>query len=275
MNDSTSLYLDLMKKCLTYSLWGETTQSVELAEVLPFKNKFLFNKLTAFINKNNLEIVRKYDYDPDKRASGLDWPPLADTMIGLRRLDNLQKCVESVIKNNISGDLIETGVWRGGASIFMRAVLMAYGITNRSVWVADSFEGLPMPNLQQYPQDQGDIHHTIKILAVSLEQVKANFARYNLLDDQVKFLKGWFKDALPKAPVEKLAVIRLDGDMYESTIDGLNNLYPKLSVGGYIIIDDYVLKNCRNAVHDYRKAHGITDEILDIDGIGAYWQRTQ
>jgi O-methyltransferase len=90
--------------------------------------------------------------------------------------------------------------------------------------------------------------HKARELAVSLEQVKANFDRYGLLDDQVRFLKGWFRDTLPVAPIERLAVLRLDGDMYESPMDTLVNLYPKLSEGGYVIVDDYgAIPACRQA----------------------------
>src|SRR5207244_9250758 len=106
-------------------------------------------------------------------------------------------------------------------------------------------------------------------------QVKANFDRYGLLDHQVRFLKGWFRDTLPGAPIEKLAVLRLDGDMYESTMDALTNLYPKLAVGGYLIVDDDgYAPACRQAVQDYRQAHGIKEKILEIDWTGVYWHRT-
>jgi hypothetical protein len=205
---------------------------------------------------------------------GRIWPLVAHTMIGLKRLDNLEFCIEQVITNGVVGDLIETGVWRGGATIFMRAVLKAYGVTDRYVWVADSFEGLPPPEAGKYPHDAGDTLHEARELAISLEQVKANFERYGLLDDQVRFLKGWFRDTLPVAPIERLAVLRLDGDMYESTMDTLVNLYPKLSEGGYVIVDDYgAIPACRQAVHDYRSANAITEEIHDIDWTGIFWQK--
>jgi hypothetical protein len=83
--------------------------------------------------------------DPAERAEGKDWPTEAETMVGRARLDNLQECVTAVIQDNVPGDLVETGVWRGGASILMRAVLKAYDDRMRSVWLADSFEGLPGP----------------------------------------------------------------------------------------------------------------------------------
>ena len=177
------------------------------------------------------------DFDPRKRQLGLDWPTVAHTMIGHARLRNLRELAEQVLTQGIPGDFIETGVWRGGACILLRGVLKAHGATNRRVFVADSFEGLPPPNPSAYPADAGDPHHTFRELAVSLEQVRDNFDRYGLLDDQVVFLKGWFKDTLPTAPIERLAILRLDGDMYESTADGLVNLYGKMSLGGFVVVE--------------------------------------
>ncbi len=197
-------------------------------------------------------------------------------MVGLKRLDNIQWCIEKVLSNNVPGDIIECGVWRGGASIFMRAVLKAYNIKDRIVYVADSFQGCPVPNVQKYPQDKGLNLCDSKVLPISLEKVKANFNIYGLFDQQVHFLEGWFKDTLPYASIQKLAVTRLDGDLYESTMDALNNLYPKLSTGGYIIVDDYfVIPACKAAVMDYRKSHNINDEIINIDESGIFWQKVK
>ncbi len=211
--------------------------------------------------------------DPSKRVEGLDWPVHAETMIGLRRLDQLQAAVETVLRENVPGDLIETGVWRGGACIFMRGVLAAYLDTQRTVWAADSFQGLPPPNADAYPADQGDVHWRQNELVVSLEEVKANFERYGLLDDRVRFLVGWFRDTLPAAPIDRLAVLRLDGDMYESTIVALEALYPKVSPGGFVIIDDYALAPCQRAVQDFRRARAIETPVEWIDWTGAYWRR--
>lgn len=155
----------------------------------------------------------------------------------------------------------------------MRGILRAYNIHDRKVWVADSFAGLPAADLERYPVDQGWDKLNLP-LAVSMEEVKANFARYQLLDDQVCFLPGWFRDTLPSAPIEQLAVLRLDGDLYESTLDALTHLYPKLAVGGFAIIDDYNLGTCRQAVDDYRAAYNITDPIQGIDGWGVFWRRS-
>jgi O-methyltransferase len=269
MNDAGILYLDLMKRCVTNSIYGES-------EFTPLSNQGWVRKLVLkWCAAHGLDIVRKR-YDAQIREEGLDWPPTAHTMIGLKRLDNLRYCIEDVLARGVQGDLIETGVWRGGAVIFMRAILKAHAAKDRIVWVADSFEGLPPPDPQQFPLDIGDRHHSHKELAVSLEQVKANFARYGLLDDQVGFLKGWFRDTLPNAPIRQLAVLRLDGDMYESTMEALINLYPRLSVGGYVIVDDYGnIPGCRQAVEDYRQRHGVTEEIMPIDWGGVFWRKIE
>ena len=170
---------------------------------------------------------------------------------------------------------METGVWRGGASIYMRGVLAAYGVTDRIVWLADSFSGLPKPNESDYPADKDLDLSGIEYLSVSVDEVRHNFERYYLLDDQVRFLVGWFKDTLPNAPVERLAVLRLDGDLYESTMDALGSLYPKLSTGGFLIVDDYgEIAACAKAVNDYREAHGVTDQIIEIDHDGVYWRKS-
>jgi O-methyltransferase len=270
------LYLDLMKQCLTYFVWGEGIQPLKSYDIRsPFWRR-LFPLMMRRLSRTNILLMREAKFDPVVRTEGLDHPVLAHTMIGLKRLDNIQDCIEDVLRNGVPGDLIETGVWRGGATIFMRAALKAYEVTDRKVWVADSFAGLPHPDPERYPADKGDNHHAMTHLAVSLEQVKANFAKYGLLDDQVCFLKGWFKDTLPTAPIQKLAVMRLDGDMYESTMDALTSLYPKLSIGGYVIIDDYgYIESCRQAVHDFRRANQIEDEIKQVDWSGVYWQRSQ
>lgn len=211
-----------------------------------------------------------------EREFGLDWPKHAETMSGLRRLRNVRTCVVDVIERGVPGDLIEAGVWRGGTTILMRAVLAAYDDPDRSVWVADSFQGLPKPDPEAYPADAGLDYTGHAQLSVGVQHVQANFARYGLLDDRVKLLPGWFKDTLPTAPIEKLAVMRLDGDLYESTMDALDALYPKLSVGGYCIIDDYgALHACRRAVDDYRAKHNITERVEPIDWTGAYWRREQ
>lgn len=235
----------------------------------------LQNCLTGSIYEDPpLQVLGAKAFDPELRKYGWDWPSVAHTMIGETRLANVRMLSEIVLGTGVPGDFIETGVWRGGACIMMRGVLDAWSDTTRNVWLADSFEGLPPPSEDKYPADKGDKFSTYSELSVSLEQVQANFKKYGLLDERVKFLKGWFKDTLASAPIEKLALLRLDGDMYESTMDALTALYDKVSIGGFIIVDDYhVVVGCKQAIHDFLSIRHIEEKLIEIDGVGVYWQK--
>jgi O-methyltransferase len=268
MEDPKELYLDLMKRTLTYLVYGQET-------FVPAKRPANIIKRTIYdaLRRRSVIPMRPIMLDREARRNGRDWPPVAYTMIGTKRLDNLQHCAQDILRNNIAGDFIEAGTWRGGAAIFLRSILKVYGVKDRVVFVADSFEGLPSPDPERVPAD-AVWDHTDPYLSVSLEQVKLNFSRYELLDDQVQFVKGWFKDTLPGLKNHKWSLLRLDGDMYESTMDALQNLYPSLSLGGYVVIDDYGgLACCREAVNDFRDMHQIKDEIREIDWTGVYWQK--
>jgi O-methyltransferase len=139
--------------------------------------------------------------------------------------------------------------------------------------VADSFEGLPPPD-PKYEADKNDTHHTHNYLRVGLDEVKNNFQRYDLLDQDVIFIKGFFEHSLKNTDIEKLSILRLDGDMYSSTIQVLDYLYDKLSVGGYCIIDDYGwIPNCRKAVDDFLEKRNISTKLIPIDSSGVYFQK--
>jgi O-methyltransferase len=264
--DVRSLYLDLIRRNLTrYGMQERMPAQWPLRRRLLLRT---FNTISSIRNGTS-------QFDQRTRDLGLDWPPEAETMIGMQRLTSLQHCVETVLVDDVPGDLVECGVWRGGACILMRAVLAAYGDETRCVWLADSFEGLPRPDAAKYKADKG-IRSDLAagILGVPEAEVRANFQRYGLLDDQVRFLPGWFKDTLHDAPIDRIAVLRLDGDLYESTIQALDALYPRLSAGGFCIIDDYhAMKPCEQAVTDYRAKHGISSEIVEIDGTGVLWRK--
>jgi hypothetical protein len=165
--DPRLLYLDLMKKCLTYYLWGSQPREVD-RDGGDFLSRAIKRILIYGLAKRRVKLVQDVPFNSDLRINGRDLPIYGDTMIGLKRLDNLQMCIERALADQIPGDLIETGVWKGGATIFMRAVLKAYGIDNRNVWVADSFEGLPAPDAEKYPADKGETWHLRPELRVSL-----------------------------------------------------------------------------------------------------------
>ncbi|MBT2368633.1 TylF/MycF family methyltransferase [Streptomyces sp. ISL-10] len=248
-NDKAQLYLDLLEKAVTNLIYGDA----------PVPNEWFPER----------------DFLPEHRENGMDWPSVAHTMVGLKRIQSLRNLLDQAVADEIPGDFIETGVWRGGVCIFARGYFKAHDITDRRVWLADSFEGIPDTGADGHPMDREmALHDSNHVLAVSQDAVRANFERYGLLDDQVRFLPGWFRDTLPNAPVERLAVLRLDGDLYESTMDALENLYPKLSRGGFVVIDDYFIPACRKAVDEFRDRHGITDAVEPIDDYSAFWRRT-
>jgi O-methyltransferase len=262
-------YLELLKEALTFSLWEQPPLPITAMNyVRSPARRAIVSGLERLLRRKGIGLVQYFRTGPWELVEATHW--YSDSMNTMERMDSLQECVEIVLRDRVPGDLIETGVWRGGACILMRGVLAAYQVTDRRVFVADSFEGLPAPD---HPKDKGGGLHTVPFLAVSLETVKWNFERYGLYDSQVVFLKGWFKDTLPVAPISSLAVLRLDGDMYASTTDSLSNLYPKLSPGGFCIIDDYDLAPCRAAVDEYRSKHGITSPITWADWGCIHWRK--
>ena len=145
-------------------------------------------------------------FEPNIRNRGFDWPENAFSMIGAARMRNFRVLTERVISGSVPGDIVETGVWRGGASILARAVLAAYGVQDRRVILADSFEGLPPPDKDRYPADEGSIFHEYSELAVSEDKVRSNFEKFRLFDDQVVLLNGWFKNTMPLVPSNRIAI---------------------------------------------------------------------
>jgi hypothetical protein len=251
-------YLGLLKLALC-DLTGAHTLTVSRSGDGRANNEPLF---TRELGKSELGL----------RVVGGDWPFSGLTMVGLVRLDDLQRCVETIVADDVPGDLLEAGAWRGGASILMRATLNTLGQRDRKVWVADSFQGLPKPD-EDFPEDRWLDLSWLNFLAVPKEVVRRNFERFGV-GGGVQFVEGFFEDTLPTLTGRTWSLLRLDGDTYESTWVALESLYPGLSPGGYVVIDDYwLISESRRAVDEYREAHGITEPIERIDQIGARWRR--
>lgn len=264
------LYIDLLKECLLGRIYGPEQLHVPDREDDPAMRQAIATVNGAGLAATRLWVAPEEIYELGRNES-TQVPERAATMIGRVRLDNVHECVNRALDDGVPGDLIEAGVWRGGVPILMRAMVKARG-EDRLVWAADSFAGLPDVDLDTYPLDQEFIGHGK--LDVRIEEAKEQFERYRLLDDGVRFLEGWFKDTLPAVAGQKFAVVRLDCDMYGSTLEALTMLYPGLSDGGYLIVDDYGAYNaCRQAVTDYRDTHGITEPIETIDWTGVYWRK--
>lgn len=262
--DPRELYLDLLERAVTHTLYfpPDTRQAPQ----------FVRESFERELERMGIEDASDLN-DLERREQGRDWPVYAQTMIGLRRMRNVRECVESVLAERIPGDLIEAGCWRGGTAIMMRGILKAHDVRDRIVFAADSFQGIPKPDPHRFPADAADMGYTADELKIPVAEVRNNFARYGLFDQQVRFLEGWFRDTLPGVRDRRWAVVRLDGDLYESTMDGLTNLYPGLSPGGYVIVDDYGWENCRAAVEDFRREQGIGEPIERIDWVGAFWRK--
>ena len=287
--DLAARYLALLKKSLVNELYIENEARVVLVvDSLLNRRSFELGHLSGIGREVALlSVLRKAKDDGSsvilrtRKPDGTSVPvaemrnftELSHTMVGRKRLDNIQACIETVLADEIPGDFLEAGVWRGGACIFMRGVLAAYGVADRIVWAADSFEGVPP---SAHAQDEGiDLSvGVLPVLAVPLEEVQALFKRYDLLDAQVRFLKGWFKDTLATAPIARLAVLRLDGDLYESTMDALVPLYDKVSTGGFVIVDDYYsCAPCGRAIDEFRATRGISTPLQKIDEQSVFWRK--
>lgn len=260
--DCRDAYLALVEDILLGNRVSAADSAVDLAPIRPVRRSTKL--LSRLLARRGLVIA-------EPRPPVYRW----STIIGPVALRNFRYCVEDALRAGVPGDVIEAGAWRGGASVYARAVLRAWGATDRRVWLADSFTGFPERDVAAYPADRRmPAFNEEPLYAVSLEEVQAGFERLGLLDDQVRFVKGWFKDTLPALSDERWSVIRLDGDYYESTIQALDSLYPNLSSGGWAIIDDYhAFEACRMAVDDYRARHGISEEMIRIDDERVMWRR--
>uniref|UniRef100_A0A7R9WMA8 Macrocin O-methyltransferase n=2 Tax=Craspedostauros australis TaxID=1486917 RepID=A0A7R9WMA8_9STRA len=254
-------YLEMLKSTVSATAYGASEMSV-----IPALGK---------------RRSRVKPYNEKRRQQGNDWTYLGYTMTGTARLNNVRDLLMDVFKNNIPGDYIETGVWRGGSSIFARGVIEVFGQGHRHSYVCDSFQGLPPGDKNIHKGDTG--WDNTPYLEVSKEHVMGFFREVNLLNEEkVHFVKGFFKDSMPglSKQVGKFAVMRLDGDMYESTVDVLYTMYDKLSIGGYLIIDDWwATKNvpfpAKDACEDFFLVHGINPEIIPVDNMSIYWKKTE
>jgi len=284
----TELYLDLVKSALVNELYIELEAQLLMSVLCSAQNlvldlpefwrvrtdRALLDQLLAAKQDGETILL---DTQGDLDRPGVDgrlrnYSEFSYTLVGRKRLDNLQRCIEDVLSNAVPGDFLEAGVWRGGCCIMMRAVLAAHDCLDRNVWVADSFSGLPpshQPPDRAYPMDSS----LLPVLAVSADEVRANFERFGLLDGQVKFLPGWFNESLPRSNTGPLALLRVDCDLYESTTAVLEALYSRVSPGGWVIIDDYgILPPCKQAVDEFRESNHITAPMEPIDEHAVCWK---
>jgi hypothetical protein len=196
-------------------------------------------------------------------------------------IQNTYDLTYNVIKNNIEGDLVECGVADGSQIAVMGHVCRLLG-SNKKIYAFDSYQGIPLagPNdLEQpgigpldknrkAPENLRDLLVSSGITVHSLQKVKHNIGTlWKLNMNSYEFVEGWFQDTVPVAKVEKISVLRLDGDLYESTKVCLDHLHHKVQKGGYVIIDDYALAGARKALYDFWKENNIEYDIVPVDPV--------
>jgi O-methyltransferase len=267
------LYLSLIKKCIT-------RKGFEPGYFLPRKEKrspriAVIRALDRMLRKIGYSLVKFERLSEEEKLKGQGWPAFSETMMGIERLNSLQACVETILSENIEGDFFEAGCWRGGAVIFMLAMLKVYKDGSRIVWAADSFQGYPAPS-DNATDDERFLFKHADYFAVTKDLFINNVKKYDLYSDRLKVLEGYFSESIPKAPIKKLSLIRIDVDGYDSTTDVLNSLYPRLSPGGYVIIEDMETPGCRRAVEEFCKKNSIDLPIFPIpqDKVhGGFWRK--
>jgi len=272
-----SRYLDLLKRALVNLIYPEHELRIELLEAQgPYRPTLEAQQLMRDIRYRSAAeyealVASKLDGSVRHRRPSR----FSHTMVGMARLDNLEYCARRVFADGVPGDFLEAGVCQGGAAIFMRGLQVALGEEDRRVWLADSFEGLPPPTHEVDRAWQLDWSEERQPwLACGLDAVQDNFRTYGLLDDRVRWLPGWFSDTLQTAPVERIAILRADADLYQSTREILEALYDRVSPGGFVVIDDYgTIEACRRAVDEFREERGVNEPIRRIDWTGVYWRR--
>ncbi len=202
------------------------------------------------------------------------------TATSTERQAGLIAAVEYVVQNKIAGDFVECGVWRGGSTMAAALTLKRCGDTSRDLYLFDTYEGMSAPTSEDVMfdgQKASDILSEVKPAegfgnywcVAGLEDVTRNLHSTGYPKDKLHFVKGKVEDTVPKQAPEKIAILRLDTDWYESTAHELNHLYPRLVEGGVLIIDDYGhWLGARKAVDDYFAAQPIKPLLNRLDYTG-------
>lgn len=233
----------------------------------------LFDFLTAFPPKDFL----------DREKIKLFWKVRPHTMVGFKRINNVYELCRLIERNRLNGAFVECGVWRGGCAAVMAYVANKSG-SNRKIWLFDSFEGLPEPSEMDGIQakrfasnrSSGKLESINKCVASLQDVERLLFSELSLRSENVIIQKGWFQDVLPQIrnKIGPIALLRLDGDWYESTKCCLENLYENVVPGGFLIIDDYGhWQGCKTAVDEFLYEKKIAVRIEEIDYTGRFFQK--
>ncbi len=231
--------------------------------------------IRRFLQSRGYDIVKTNQYvkegipvDMEPEFATLHTRCKAYTMTSVERQYAVFKAVEYIVKNNIKGDLVECGVWRGGNSMMMALALQHFGDTSRRIFLYDTFEGMSDPTEQDRQFDGTDATHEFNASKrddggndwcyADIDDVQQNMRSTNYPFGQISFVKGKVEDTLPNTLPESVAVLRLDTDWYASTYHELVHLYPLLQKNGVLVIDDYGhWQGAREAVDTYLREQNI------------------
>ena len=245
-----------------------------------FTYDFLYNSYKKILRSSyifKMLNARFYGSYEQKLMTSITWLLLPYSMGGWRALENAFTVTALAEKKKIEGALVECGVAEGGTAAMMALTNREIGTIFRRKWFFDSYEGLPEPTVEDY--EGGKTGHFIRPLPKgaclgTIEQVSSlMFGRLLLSANEINLVKGWFQDtvAVHRDKIGPIAVLRLDGDWYESTKIPLEKFYDQISPGGYVIIDDYATCfGSRRAVDEFRTSRNISTPILP-DGRGGVW----
>jgi O-methyltransferase len=184
------------------------------------------------------------------------------TMTSSERISSLVQAVRYIVKAGVPGAIVECGVWRGGSMMAVAYTLAGLGVSDRQLYLFDTYEGMSPPtgaDVSCSGKPATAVYDQTRRLDsgsdwcyASLDDVRANIARTGYSQEQIRFIQGKVEDTIPSSAPETIALLRLDTDWYESTRHELIHLYPRLSAGGVLLIDDYGhWQGCRKAVDEY------------------------
>lgn len=284
MDPKLQLYKDLIFKTqiMDVKLNDDITTEPVYSEIMPALTKYFETPTSKFPKpppptKEQITFLIKY-----KKFLDMDD---VYSMCSEKEVDQLYLVLLNVISNKIEGDIVETGVWRGGMVFFVQAMLAHFGEKKRQVWGFDAFDKFPKPEISPFNDSQeinekdSTIHALTQIMyshPPKLKDVEFNFKKLGLFDSNVHLVKGLFSKTIPENidAIQKISVLRIDNDYYDSVYYILESLYFKIQPGGYVILDDYnnPVIGCKDAVIDFRLKHGIVNEIIDTYGGSIYWK---
>jgi O-methyltransferase len=225
------------------------------------------------------ELVATHRLPPDltERERRIVSAARAYTLTGADRLAGVIEATTYIVRNNIPGDFVECGVWRGGSMMAVALTLLELGETSRHLYLYDTFAGMPAPtdrdrDLDGTPArtllDDVSVADGIRCIA-DLEDVTRNIERTGYPASRVTFVRGKVEDTIPAIAPEHIALLRLDTDWYASTKHELTHLYPRLSTRGVLILDDYGhWQGAREAADEYFAEHGLAPILVRLDYTG-------